>query len=115
MSFYTSLSGLKGAQTELDTVSNNIANVASYGFKKSRTEFGDIISSSRTTAGNGTRLKSISQQFSQGGLEASSRELDLAITGSGFFVTRDPLTRRHTLFTLNGRFWLHPDHYLTDS
>jgi flagellar hook protein FlgE len=115
MSFYTSLSGLKGAQTELDTVSNNIANVASYGFKKSRTEFGDIISSSRTTAGNGTRLKSISQQFSQGGLEASSRELDLAITGSGFFVTRDALTGGNTLFTRNGAFALNADHYLVDS
>ena len=56
MSFYTSLSGLKGAQTDLGTVANNIANVGSYGFKKSRTEFGDIISSSRTTPGNGTRL-----------------------------------------------------------
>ena len=86
---YTSLSGLKGAQTELATVSNNIANVSSYGFKKSRTEFGDIVSSSSTTAGQGTRLKSITQQFSQGGLEASSRALDLGITGSGFFVTRD--------------------------
>jgi flagellar hook protein FlgE len=115
MSFYTSLSGLKGAQTELATVSNNIANVGSYGFKKSRTEFGDIISSSKTTAGNGTRLKGITQQFSQGGLEASSRELDLAITGSGFFVTRDALTGGNTLFTRNGTFSLDADRYLIDS
>lgn len=115
MSFYTSLSGLKGAQTELGTVSNNIANVGSYGFKKSRTEFGDIISSSRTTPGNGTRLKSIEQQFSQGGFEATSRELDLAVAGSGFFVTRDALTGGNTAFTRNGKFALDASGYLVDS
>ena len=115
MSFYTSLSGLKGAQTELGTVANNIANVGSYGFKKSRTEFGDIISSSRTTPGNGTRLKSIEQQFSQGGFEATSRELDLAIAGSGFFITRDALTGGDTAFTRNGKFSLDASSYLVDS
>lgn len=115
MSFYTSLSGLKGAQTDLATVSNNIANVGTYGFKKSRTEFGDIISASSTTAGQGTRLKGIEQQFSQGGLEASSRELDLAITGAGFFVTRDQITGGNTLFTRNGSFSLDANRYLVDS
>jgi len=39
MSFYTSLSGLKGAQSDLSVISNNIANVGSIGFKKSRAEF----------------------------------------------------------------------------
>ena len=115
MSFYTSLSGLKGAQTELGTVSNNLANVGSYGFKKSRTEFGDIISSSRTTPGNGTRLKAIEQQFSQGGFEATSRELDLAIAGSGFFVTRDDLTGGNTAFTRNGKFSTDAASFLIDS
>lgn len=115
MSFYTSLSGLKGAQTELGTVANNIANVGSYGFKKSRTEFGDIISSSRTTPGNGTRLKNIEQQFNQGGFEATSRELDLAIAGSGFFITRDELTGGNTAFTRNGKFKTDADGFLVDS
>lgn len=115
MSFYTSLSGLKGAQTDLGTVANNIANVGSYGFKKSRTEFGDIISSSRTTPGNGTRLKAIEQQFSQGGFEATSRELDLAIAGSGFFITRDELTGGNTAFTRNGKFKTDASGYLVDS
>lgn len=115
MSFYTSLSGLKGAQTELATVSNNIANVGSYGFKKSRTEFGDIISPSRTAPGNGTRLKSIEQQFSQGGYETTSRELDLAIAGSGFFVTRDALAGGNTAFTRNGKMAIDDNGYLVDS
>ena len=44
MSFFTALTGLKGAQTDISTTSNNIANVGSSGFKKSRAEFGDIFS-----------------------------------------------------------------------
>jgi flagellar hook protein FlgE len=115
MSFYTSLSGLKGAQTDLGTVSNNIANVGSYGFKKSRAQFGDIVAASRTTAGQGTRLKKIEQQFSQGGFEASAKELDLAIAGNGFFVTRDGLTGGTTTFTRNGAFTVDADRYLTDT
>ena len=46
MSFFTSLSGLKGAQTDLAAVSNNLANVGSTGFKKSRAQFGDLFASS---------------------------------------------------------------------
>lgn len=115
MSFYTSLSGLKGAQTDLGVVSNNIANVGSYGFKKSRAQFGDIVAASRTTAGQGTRLKSIEQQFNQGGFESTSKELDLAIAGNGFFVTRDGLTGGSTTFTRNGAFKVDSDRYLVDT
>jgi len=115
MSFYTSLSGLKGAQTDLATVSNNVANVNSYGFKKSLTLFGDIASGSKTTPGNGTRLKAIEQQFMQGGFEATARELDIAITGNGFLVTRNSLTGGPTLFTRNGHLSLSADNYLMDA
>ena len=115
MSFYTSLSGLKGAQTDLSTVANNIANVGTTGFKKSRAQFGDIVAASRTTAGQGTRLKKIEQQFSQGGFESSAKELDLAIAGNGFFVTRDSLTGGSTTFTRNGSFSIDSDRYLVDS
>ncbi|QPQ55336.1 flagellar hook protein FlgE [Allosphingosinicella flava] len=115
MSFYTSLSGLKGAQADLATVSNNVANVNSYGFKKSMTLFGDIASGSRTTPGYGTRLKAIEQQFMQGGFEATARELDIAITGNGFLVTRSSLTGGPTLFTRNGHLSLSEDNYLMDA
>jgi flagellar hook protein FlgE len=115
MSFYTSLSGLKGAQTDLGVVSNNIANVGTAGFKKSRAQFGDIVAASRTTAGQGTRLKKIEQQFSQGGFESSSKELDLAIAGNGFFITRDSLTGGTTTFTRNGSFTVDSERYLVDS
>lgn len=115
MSFYTSLSGLRAATTDLGTISNNIANVGSVGFKKSRASFGDIMPASKTTAGQGTRLKGIEQQFSQGGFESSARELDLAISGTGFFVTRDSLTGGTTYFTRNGSLAVDSQRYLVDS
>ncbi len=115
MSFYTSLSGLRGAQTDLSTISNNIANVGTIGFKRSRAEFGDIMPASKATAGQGTRLKGIEQQFTQGGFEASARDLDLAINGSGFFVTRDALTGGTTFFTRNGSLAIDGQRYLTDA
>ena len=115
MSFYTSLSGLRGAQTDLATTANNIANVGSVGFKRSRASFGDIKPASSTTAGQGTRLKGIEQQFTQGGFETSARELDLAISGTGFFVTRDDLTGGSTYFTRNGSVAVDAQRYLVDS
>ena len=106
MSFYTSLSGLRAAQTELSVTSNNIANVGSVGFKRSRASFGDIMPPSSTQAGIGTRLKGIAQQFTQGNFETSSRELDIALNGTGFFVTRSPDGTGDTLFTRDGyRDW----------
>lgn len=110
MSFYTSLSGLKGAQTDLSVIANNVANVGTVGFKRSRTEFGDLVSSSPMQSGNvagqGTRLKSITQQFGQGGFSASDRALDLAISGQGFFATRSDGAGGRLSYTRNGAFGL---------
>ena len=83
------MTGLKGAQTDISTTSNNIANVGSSGFKKSRTEFGDIFGSTplqTNSVGAGTATKSIKQQFSQGNISQSTNTLDMAISGQGFFV-----------------------------
>jgi flagellar hook protein FlgE len=115
MSFYTSLSGLKAAQTDLGVVSNNIANVSTYGFKRSRAEFGDIVAASSKAPGQGTRLREIEQQFTQGGFESTTKELDLAIAGDGFFVSRDGLTGGSTMFSRNGSFTIDADRYLVDN
>jgi flagellar hook protein FlgE len=109
MSFYTSLSGLRGAQTDLSTISNNLANVGSTGFKKSRAQFGDLFASSptqttRMIAGQGTRLNGVTQQFTQGTLEATDKTLDLAIAGEGFFVVRGDPPRSDVSYTRNGSF-----------
>src|SRR3546814_16249583 len=88
MSFYTSLSGTKGAQSDLSTISNNVANVGSTAFKKSRAEFGDIFAAG-SAIGQGVR-KNVSQQFKQGTLEATDTALDLALPGKGFFTESTP-------------------------
>jgi len=110
MSFYTSLTGLKAATTELAITSNNIANVGTSGFKKSRASFGDIFATSplqKSTAvvGQGVSLKEVRQEFSQGNVEFSSNTLDLAISGEGFFPLKsaDGLT---DIYTRNGSFVL---------
>lgn len=119
MSFYTSLSGLKAAQTDLSAISNNIANVGSIGFKKSRTEFGDLVSASPLSAGDtvggGTRLQALNQEFSQGGFELTDRSLDVAISGQGFLVTRSNLTGGQVAFTRNGSLTTDSNNYVTDA
>jgi flagellar hook protein FlgE len=120
MSFYTSLSGLKAAQTDLSSISNNIANVGSTGFKKSRAEFGDLFASAPTQttkmiAGQGTRLNGIKQQFTQGTLEATDKTLDLGIAGEGFFVVEGSAPRREITYTRNGAFGIDPNRDVVDT
>ncbi len=114
MSFYTSLTGLNAATAMLGVTANNISNVGTTGFKRSRADFGDIFATSplqksSSTVGQGVSLKQVSQEFSQGNISFSSNALDLAITGDGFFPLRsaDGLTDTYTRngsFSLNEQF-----------
>jgi flagellar hook protein FlgE len=118
MSFYTALTGLKGAQTDISTTSNNIANVGSNGFKKSRAEFGDIFGSTPLQAksvGVGTLTKSITQQFSQGNISTSSNSLDMAISGQGFFALQAGGNAQQTVYTRNGAFNVDDTGFIVDS
>ena len=119
MSFYTSLTGLKAATTELALTSNNIANVGTSGFKKSRASFGDIFATSplqksTSVVGQGVSLKEVRQEFSQGNVEFSSNTLDLAISGEGFFPLKsaDGLT---DIYTRNGSFVLNEQFNVVNS
>ena len=90
MSFYTSLTGLQAATTELSVTSNNIANAGTSGFKRADADFGDIFASTPlqkagSIAGSGVALNGITQQHTQGNIEFSTNSLDLAITGDGYF------------------------------
>jgi flagellar hook-basal body protein len=120
MSFYTSLTGLNAATAELGIVSNNIANVGTTGFKKSRAEFGDIFATSplqnaSSSIGQGVLLKGVSQEFSQGNVAFSQNSLDMAIQGQGFFTLKPNLTSNQTVFTRNGSFRVNNDRYVVDS
>jgi flagellar hook protein FlgE len=120
MSFYTSLSGLQASQTEMSTISHNLANVSTNGFKKSRTEFADVIASSVSLSptqmvGSGTVVKANRQQFGQGNLIQSANSLDLAISGDGFFAVKPDAGSSNVNFTRNGGFLVDNDRYVVDS
>ena len=115
MSFYISLSGLKGAQTDLGVVANNVANVSSQAFKKSKAMFGDIFAAGGVGAGgNGVRLAGINQQFTQGTLETTDKTLDLAITGEGFFTVKGAGAGGSISYTRAGAFTMDKDRNVID-
>jgi flagellar hook protein FlgE len=108
MSFQQGLSGLNGAATSLDVIGNNIANASTVGFKGSQAQFADVYANSLNgaggnTAGIGSKVSQIAQQFTQGNITTSSNPLDIAINGAGFFrTTVDGAVQ----YTRNGQFSL---------
>jgi flagellar hook protein FlgE len=94
MSFRTALSGLNASSAELQVIGNNVANASTTGFKESRAEFADIFATSNlgvtaNAIGTGVRVSSVAQQFTQGNVEFTDNNLDLAISGQGFFILND--------------------------
>jgi len=117
MSYYTSISGLKNAQTDLNTISHNIANAETNGFKKSRVDFADIVASSASTnpkmvQGIGSAVESITQNFGIGPMEQTGAALDVAITGDGFFEIKSP--DGGTMYTRNGSFAIDDTGFIND-
>ncbi len=117
MPFRIALSGLDAASTELEVTGNNIANASTTGFKQSRSEFADIYANSiqdvsATTAGRGVRVVRVAQQFSQGGIDFTSNNLDLAINGEGFFIMADGAG--NTSYTRAGAFGSDRDGYVVN-
>lgn len=86
MSFQIALTGLNAASSDLTVTSNNIANANTTGFKRSRTEFADVFAGDAAGIGAGVRLTNVRQEFTQGNVEITERQLDLAVSGDGFFV-----------------------------
>ena len=120
MSFYTSLSGLQASQTEMSTISHNLANVATSGFKKSRTDFADVIASNLSTdprkmVGSGAVVKANRQQFSQGNLTSTSKALDLAVSGDGFFAVKTGSVTGALAYTRNGAFSVDTSRFIVDA
>jgi len=118
MSFYTSLTGLNAATTELSVTSNNIANAGTSGFKRSEADFGDIFATSplqkaSAVVGRGVSLKEVSQEFSQGNIEFSANSLDIAITGDGFFPLESSDGTK--IYTRNGGFSLNEQNQMVNA
>jgi flagellar hook protein FlgE len=108
---YTSLSGMQAYSNGLDTISNNVANLNTVGFKSSTPVFQDLVFQSATASlngepanteqGAGVTARTLTQSFAQGQLSATGAPLDAAIDGNGFFVLNDNGT---TLYTRAGQF-----------
>lgn len=118
-SLWTAKSGLEAQQTKLDVISNNLANVSTNGFKKSRPIFEDMlyqnirqpgaVSSEQNTnlpsglqVGTGVRAVATERLHSQGGLQGTENSRDLAIDGEGFFQVQMP--NGDTGYTRDGSF-----------
>ena len=117
MSFTIALSGLNAASDDLSVTANNIANASTNGFKKSRSEFAEIFAVSadsvaRNVTGSGVRLNNIAQQFNQGNIDFTGNNLDMAITGQGFFTLSD---NGSTVYTRAGQFAVDRDGYVGDA
>ncbi|WP_065258839.1 flagellar hook protein FlgE [Pseudomonas bananamidigenes] len=117
MSFNIGLSGLYAANKQLDVTGNNIANVATAGFKSSRAEFADVYSATRLGSGskvigNGVRLANVSQQFTQGDINNTGNVLDMGINGSGFFTLSD---NGSITYTRAGTFKVDKDGFITNT
>jgi flagellar hook protein FlgE len=117
MSFDIALSGVDAANTDLNVISNNIANVDTTGFKESTTEFADVYAQTQqgvasTATGNGVAVADVAQQFAQGNITTTSNNLDLALSGNGFFILSN---NGSVSYTRNGAFQVNQNGDLVDS
>ncbi|HEY1059124.1 MAG TPA: flagellar basal-body rod protein FlgG [Limnobacter sp.] len=119
-SLWIAKTGLDAQQTNLDVISNNLANVSTNGFKRSRAVFEDLLyqtlrqPGAQTTeqtqvpsglqVGTGVRPVSTVRNFAQGNLQQTSNNLDIAINGQGFFQVQMP--DGTTSYTRDGSFQL---------
>lgn len=118
-SLYSAISGLKNHQVKMDVIGNNIANVNTTGYKKSRVTFSTMLSQTLQGAssagatlggtnpmqvGLGASLRSIDQIMTQGSMQSTGKPEDLMIQGEGFFVLTTNGTDR--LYTRSGAFSL---------
>ncbi|NEU29367.1 flagellar basal body rod protein FlgG [bacterium LRH843] len=121
-SMYSGISGMRNMQTKLDTIGNNIANVNTFGFKKGRTTFKDMVNQQIAGAsgpatnglggtnprqvGLGMQLSSIDTIHTQGSLQNTNRELDLGISGDGYFRLGDGGNPQTISYSRAGNFYL---------
>ncbi len=117
-SLWTAASGMVGQQFNIDTISNNLSNVNTTGFKKHRAEFEDLLYQTVLMAGtpatevtevptgiqvgHGVKVAATQKLFEQGSLQATDNKLDLAMEGEGFF--RIQLYDGSMAYTRDGSF-----------
>lgn len=126
---FTGISGLNAYQDQIDMISNNIANVGTVGFKGQRMTFADLFYQTQGFAsgatqtnggvnpqevGLGVKTNTIDTNFSQGGLETTGINTDMAINGDGFFILRNTDGSGQPVYTRDGAFSLNSNGVLYD-
>jgi flagellar hook protein FlgE len=109
---YTGLSGLNAYSKGLETVSNNVSNLNTPGFKTATVKFSDLSLTGGAGAprqGGGTELSKPKLDFSQGELQVTDNDLDLAVDGPGFLVLRDD---GKVFLSRTGQFEVNSDGYI---
>ena len=122
-SLWTGASGMIGQQANIDTISNNLANVNTHGYKKQRADFEDLLYQTIKTAGtpatedtvtpvgiqmgHGVKLAATQRVFAQGSMQQTSVPTDVAIAGEGFF--RIQMYDGSMAYTRNGAFQIDSD------
>lgn len=117
-SLWTAASGMIAQQSNVDTISHNLSNVNTTGYKSQRAEFKSLLyqnMQTRTTTANGenkpvpaqvglgTRIASINSSYTQGAMQSTENDTDFAIDGDGFFAVRGD--DGETYYTRNGCFF----------
>jgi flagellar hook protein FlgE len=111
MSFSQAVSGLGAASSNLDVIGNNIANSATAGFKSSTIAFADMFAGSNV--GLGTKVAAVIQNFNDGSTTTTSRGLDVALSGNGFFRMTD--TSGAVYYSRNGQLSLDENRNLVNT
>lgn len=112
---FSGRAGLESHGSAIAVVGDNISNASTLGYKASRAEFADLMAGGQTTGkviGSGSQLSAVSPIIEQGTLEFTSRSLDLAIDGGGYFVVADGAQR---YYTRAGNFKADASGYLVNS
>ena len=124
-SLFIASSGLNAQQTKIDVISNNIANVNTAGYKKGKVDFADILHSEANTSRNvnemavttntigaGVSATASEKVFTDGGLKQTNAELDVALSGNGFFEIE--LNDGANAYTRTGTFKIDRDGFIVD-
>jgi flagellar hook protein FlgE len=113
MSLLTDLSGVNAAQTDIDTIGNNIANVDTTGFKTSTAQFSALYGNALALApGQGVSTSDLAQAFGEGTISQTGNPLDVAISGNGFFTLQ---SSSGIVYGRDGSFQLNSSGQLVDA
>lgn len=129
LSLYTAATGMEAQQMQLNTISNNLANANTNGYKRGKIEFQDMLYQSQREAGaqtseggalpsgieigNGTQVVSTARVFTQGAIKETGEKMDIALDGEGFLEIQMP--DGSTAYTRDGALKIAPDGRVTTS